>query len=244
MTMPKKYHYVLLFEIDENIIRKVREIDELSDNYVILKNTIIEDGQRYPIVLRKLTEEEKSRAKPKAIYGIIDGHHRYHIASKSNKEEILADVLPDNEELGNALSDIKLALRLNESSIKMTNEEKGKLIYEMMLETGKNAQTVALELFGVKISMAYRCLNAYKKSIGAKVVSKPRKIPDFKIKTLKAAWSKISKVKNIPQNVDECISCLDDIANFEIELRKYKQILLAQDGVKDELHKRKSAEQK
>ena len=69
MTMAKNYHYILLFEIDENIIKKVREIDESSDNYVILKNTIIEDGQRYPIVLRKLTEEEKSRAKPRAIYG-------------------------------------------------------------------------------------------------------------------------------------------------------------------------------
>lgn len=188
MITPKKYHYILLSEIDESIIKKVREIDELSDSYVILKNTIIEDGQRYPIVLRKLTEEEKSRAKPSASYGIIDGHHRYHIAVKSNKEEILADVITDNGELGNSLFDVKLALRLNESSIKMTNEEKGKLIYEMMLETGKNAQTVALELFGVKISMAYRCLNAYKKSIGEKVVFKTKKQSEFKMKKLKAAW--------------------------------------------------------
>ena len=244
VTHFENYHYILLFEIDENIIKKVREIDESSDNYVVLKNSIIEDGQRYPIVLRKLTEEEKSRAKHRASYGIIDGHHRYLIAVKSNKEEILADVIPDNEELGNSLFDVKLALRLNESSIKMTNEEKGKLIYEMMLETGKNAQTVALELFGVKISMAYRCLNAYKKSIGEKVIFKPKKQSEFKIKELRVAWRPISKIKEIPLNVDDCISCLEDIQNFEKELRKCKRALLAQKGVKDELDKRKSDEKK
>lgn len=247
MNMPKKYNYIELSQIDENVIKKVREVNEYSENYSILRNTIIEDEQRYPITLRKLTEAEQVRAKPGAIYGIIDGHHRYRIASKSKKEEILADVLPDSpenyEHYDSDIHDIKLALRLNESSIKMTNEEKGKIIYELMCTTGKSAPDIADEIFGVKTSMAYRCLNAYKKSIGEIVLSKPRNI-EFNTKTLKNAWRPISKIKTLPDNIEKCISCLDNIADFEKELRKFKRALLAQNGVQEELNRRKSNEQK
>lgn len=191
-------------------------------------NAIIEDEQRHPITLRKLTEEERQRAKSGAVYGIIDGHHRYRVAIKSKKEDILADVIPElNEQYGNTIRDIKLALRLNESSIKMTNEEKGKIIYELMCETGKSAPDIADEIFGVKTSMAYRCLNAYKKSIGEHVISKPRKTVDFEIKHLKSAWKPISKLKELPINAEDCISCLTDVIAFEKELRKYKRFLLA-----------------
>lgn len=246
--MPKKYDYIELSQIDENVIKKVREVNEHSENYSILRNTIIEDDQRYPITLRKLTEAEQVRAKPGAIYGIIDGHHRYRIASKSKREDILADVLPDPpencEHHDSDIHDIKLALRLNESSIRMTNEEKGKIIYELMLTTGKSAPDIADEIFGVKTSMAYRCLNAYKKSVGETVLSKPRNIDKFNITTLKNAWRPISKIKTLPDNIEKCISCLDDIADFEKELRKFKRALLARNGVQDELNRRKSNKQK
>lgn len=140
----------------------------------------------------------------------------------------LADVIPElNEQYGNTIRDIKLALRLNESSIKMTNEEKGKIIYELMCETGKSAPDIADEIFGVKTSMAYRCLNAYKKSIGEHVISKPRKTVNFEIKHLKSAWKPISKLKELPINAEDCISCLNDVIAFEKELRKYKRFLLA-----------------
>ena len=195
-------------------------------------NAIIEDEQRHPITLRKLTEDERQRAKPGAVYGIIDGHHRYRVAIKSKKEDILADIIPElNEQYGNTIRDIKLALRLNESSIKMTNEEKGKIIYELMCETGKSAPDIADEIFGVKTSMAYRCLNAYKKSIGEHVVSKPRKTIEFEIKHLKSAWKPISKLKELPLNTEDCISCLNDVIAFEKELRKYKRFLLAQNEI-------------
>lgn len=248
MNMPKKYNYVELSKIDENVIKKVREINEHSENYSILRNTIIEDDQRYPITLRKLTKAEQVRAKPGAIYGIIDGHHRYRIASKSKKEDILADVLPDPpenyESYDSDIHDIKLALRLNESSIKMTNKEKGKIIYELMCTTGKSAPDIADEIFGVKTSMAYRCLNAYKKSVGEIVLSKPRNIDKFNIKTLKNAWLPISKIKILPDSIEECISCLENIADIEKELRKFKRALLVQNGVQEELNRRKSNEQK
>ena len=239
MRDPKKHNYISLYQIDENVIKKVREVNEHSENYAILWNAIIEDEQRHPITLRKLTEEERHRAKPGAIYGIIDGHHRYRVALKSKKEDILADIIPkDHEQYGNNIYDIKLALRLNESSIRMTNEEKGKIIYELISETGKSAPDIADEIFGVKTSMAYRCLNAYKKSIGEPVLSKPRKMDKFEMKNLKTAWRAISKIKVLPENIEECIACLKDIAIFEKELRKYKQALLAQNGVRDELKRR------
>ena len=37
----------------------------------------------------------------------------------------------------------------------------------------KNAPHIAMEIFSVKTSMAYRCLNAYRKSIGETIVTKP-----------------------------------------------------------------------
>ena len=237
MNMPKKCNYIELSEIDENVIKKVREINEQSENYSILRNSIIEDDQRYPITLRELTEEEQIRAKPGATYGIIDGHHRYRIASKSKKEEILADILPapseNYEHHDNNIHDIKLALRLNESSIKMTNEAKGKIIYELMCSTEKSAPDIAYEIFGVKTSMAYRCLNAYRKSIGEVVVSKPRKTDDFQFKNLKKAWDKISGT--LPRSADERAARLHDLILFEKELRKYKRFLSAQNDVSEEI---------
>ena len=244
MTMPEQCRLISLDKIDENVITKVRDLNEQSETFKILENSIKEDSQRHPIILRLLNEDEKRLSKSGTIYGIIDGHHRYHIALRINRKEILANVIPNNEEFGNSLSDVKLALRLNESSIKMTNDEKGKIIYDVMRKTGMDIQTIALELFGVKISMAYRYLNAYKKSIGEKVISKPKKQSEFRMKDLKVAWRPISKIKEIPLNVDDCISCLEDIQNFEKELRKCKQTLLAQEGVTDKINKRKSIEQR
>ncbi|MBQ3442391.1 MAG: hypothetical protein IJG33_04000, partial [Selenomonadaceae bacterium] len=71
-----------------------------------------------------------------------------------------------------------------------------------------------------------------------------KKQSEFKMKELKAAWQPISKIKEIPLNVDACISCLEDIKILEKELKKFKRTLLSQEGVTDELDKRKSAEQK
>ena len=232
------YTYIPLFKIDENVLTKVREVNEYSENYAILFNSIIDDDQRYPIILRKLTQEERNkRTNFDAIYGIIDGHHRYRIALKNKKKDILAYIMPtptnkdydqNDNDTPQEFLDIRLALRLNESSIKMTNEEKGKIIYDLMFKMGKSAPDIANKIFGVKTSMAYRCLNAYKKSIGESVISRPKGIKDFKIKTLKTAWQPISKITTMPTNIEECTTCLDDIAVFEKELRKFKRALLAQ----------------
>ena len=135
---------------------------------------------------------------------------------------------------------MKLAVRLNESSNKMTDIEKGNVIYDMMQQTGKDAPHIAMEIFGVKTSMAYRCLNAYKKFIGETVVTKTRKPIVFDRERLITACRDLSHHNDNPQSVDECLTCLQDILSLERELRQYKKVLLAKDGVKLEFDKRKT----
>ena len=112
----------------------------------------------------------------KIKYGIIDGHHRYMIAEELKKDRILAIV--DKGEKSE-IRDIILAMRFNESSIKMTSIQKGKVIYDLLKSVNgesneKIVANIGMNLFGLKSSMTYRCLNIYKKSINEKTVEKPR----------------------------------------------------------------------
>ena len=66
MAIPEQSRYISINEIDENIIKKVREVNEHSDAFKILENSIKEDRQRHPITLRLLTGDEKSSAKSDA----------------------------------------------------------------------------------------------------------------------------------------------------------------------------------
>ena len=241
MTMPKRFSYVPLSEINSHIIKPLREVDTTSDSYRILENGIIKDGQRHPITLRRLTNAELAQADTGQIYGIIDGHHRYKVARNTHKEEILADIVSNSDVHENdPFRDLRLAVRLNESTTKMTEIEKGKVIYDLIHKTGKDAPRVAMEIFGVKTSMAYRCLNAYKRSIGETVISKPRSHVDFDRERLAEACLSFYKRTSDPKNVDECIACLDEILALERDLRKYKKFLLAQDGVKAAFDSHKS----
>lgn len=245
MTMPEQCIYISISEIDENIIDKVRELNECSEAFKILENSIREDNQRHPIILRLLSEDEKRSAKSGTIYGIIDGHHRYKIALDHNKSEILSVVIRTNDQTSpDILSDWQLALRLNESSIKMSSEEKGKIIYQLMQKTGKDATAIAKELFGIRISMTYHCLNAYKKSIGEPVISKPRKTTQFKIPALKSAWKEVAKYKEFPASLIDSADCFIAITKLENLLRCYKNLLNEQHDRAEEIEKRKSNKKK
>lgn len=240
MAIPEQGRYILIEEIDENIITKVRNINEYSDSFRILRNSIKEDRQRHPITLRLLTDDEKLLAKKNAIYDIIDGHHRYKIAVDNNQQHIFSVVINiDIKAKPDILSDLKIALRLNESSIKMSPKEKGKILYELMQKTNRPPSELAEELFGIRTSMAYHCLNAYKKSIGEKVVTKPRKPKEFKISSLRSAWKSLTKYKDIPTDVTESANCFEAIKKLENLLREYKRLLIQTDGVVNELEKRK-----
>lgn len=113
----------------------------------------------------------------------------------------------------------------------MSLTEKGKVLYELMEQTERNITELAEEIFGIRNSMAYRCLNAYKKSIGEKVISKPRKQKEFKISSLRSAWRNVGKYKNIPTTPKESSDCLEAIKEVERLLREYKKLLTQIDGI-------------
>ena len=166
---------VRLDEIDDQAIPKIRLVDEASEDYRILENAINKDGQRNPITLRLLTDEEKSKAREGAIYGIIDGHHRFHIACKFNRETILSEV---DDTPSDPIRDAMLAFRMNTTSIRMSPIEKGKVICYLMKETGADVNEIGRRVFGLKTAMIYRSIQKYKESIGESTVKKSRKSYD------------------------------------------------------------------
>lgn len=199
---------ISLSEIDPKAIKLIREIKQKNNtNYRQLRIAIERDGQQQPIIIRELNDEENSRlsnSKAREIkYGIIDGHHRYMIARELKKDSISAIV--DKGE-NSEVRDIILAMRFNESSIKMTSIQKGKVIYDLLksLNGESNEKIIAdigMKLFGLKSSMTYRCLHNYKKTIDEKTVEKPR---DNRFRR--------SEVADICDLLPEDISTLADIS--------------------------------
>ncbi|MDF2566045.1 MAG: hypothetical protein K0Q53_2449 [Massilibacillus sp.] len=87
-------------------------------------NTIGKVGQLYPILIRKLTKEEKDKSDKKtAIYGIIDGHTRF---AANQKNKIYAAVV----ELGENEDQKKLALIANFAKSEMTMDDKAEAVYQ------------------------------------------------------------------------------------------------------------------
>lgn len=154
---------VRLGEIDEQVIPKIRLVDETTEDYRILENAINKDGQRNPITVRPLTDEEKGKACEGAIYGIIDGHHRFHIACKFKWETILATV---DDTTSDPIRDTTLAFRMNTTAIRMSPAEKGKVICDLMRATGVDMNEIGRRVFGLKTAMIYRCVQKYEESIG------------------------------------------------------------------------------
>lgn len=223
--------FVDMSKIDPDIVFKIRTVsDAESERYQILKNAIESDGQKYPIVIRRLTSDEMAvSTKRGAEYGIIDGHHRFEIAKSQGKSEILAEI--DNNK-ADEYHDIALAFRLNESSIKMTPIEKGRVIYNLM-KGEKTADQIGEEIFGLKVAMAYRCVNLYKQSIGEKVISKPRNAEGMHNKVFRKNFKDnlknlhdIAKNKNALDSIlddeEKCSETLRNIAAFEKQLRWLK----------------------
>ena len=129
-----------LNKIDSAAISPIRGINEESDGFKILEHAINRDSQQYPIVIRRLTEEEKAvgGVAQEVEYGIIDGHHRYKIAQANAQDKILATVLDyvPSDERDIKIEDVKMALRMN-SAIPMTTLQKGQILYRLTETTGK-----------------------------------------------------------------------------------------------------------
>ena len=141
-------------KIDDSIITLIREIKKDDESFKLLESAIKKDGQRHPITIRKLTDKEK--ADSNAEYGIIDGHHRFQIAKNLDHSEISAEI---DEVEASPIRDMTLALQLNNTSIRMTPVEKGKVIYDLINlysdvgqkkraeEIGRSANFYGLQMF-------------------------------------------------------------------------------------------------
>ena len=125
MNRKEKVFEIRLEEIDTTIIKQIRPVDKESSEYKKLKTAIEKDGQRHPITVRALSDEEKEKTSEGVKYVIIDGHHRYEIAKEMSRKIILAEI--DSVE-SSPERDMILAYRLNESTIKMTTLDKGKVL--------------------------------------------------------------------------------------------------------------------
>lgn len=214
-----------LVEIDPEIISCIREINADSSGYTQLRTSIEKDGQKQPIIIRRLTDEEKEKTQGKA-YGIIDGHHRFIIAQELKCRNILAII--DNGATSQ-LRDMILAMRFNEASIKMSSIQKGQVIYEILNlidEKSSNKEIIekiGSEIFGLKKAMAYRCVQSYKQATGIKSIEKPRKnkFDDKKLKSLVKELN--TNTKNFSN--EDCVTQLSKIKEIESQLRFFKKAI-------------------
>ena len=230
-----------LDKIDDSVITAIRNIKKDDETYKLLESAIKKNGQRHPITVRKLTDEEKAKAKensnPNAEYGIIDGHHRFAVAKNLDNTEISAEI---DEVEASPIRDMSLALQLNNTSIRMTPVEKGKVIYDLInlyndMGQKKRAEEIGQEVFGLQTSMAYKCLQDYKRAKHLITPKTETGKSKFSIKSLQDAIKSLPTDENAITNADvqDCVKQLNTIRAVESQLRFYKSLLWDKDGVKD-----------
>ncbi len=119
----------------------------------------------------------------------------------------------------------------------MTTLQKGEILYRLIEETGKTVEDLGKELFGLAKSMAYRCLNAYKRKNNISTVTKKRekKLNAQMIVDINEAWSKVPHdEKDVDTNdAEKCAEQLRNIESLEKHLAKLRRVLMAQEGVQD-----------
>ncbi|MBQ9441897.1 MAG: ParB N-terminal domain-containing protein [Selenomonadaceae bacterium] len=228
-----------MYKIDPDAIYSIRPVDEESEPFKVLSEVIRQDKQKYPIIIRRLTDEDRKNrpVKDGAEFGIIDGQHRFRIAQKNGQTEILASI--NDEEIPpmstRKMEDVKIALRMN-TGIPLTVVQKGKIIYEM--SKGKDIAEIGEELFGIATAMAYRCVQAYKVEKNIKTSTKVRNkvVTEKKLTDLGEIWSQIPRYESeIDFNdVNKSVEQLDMIEKLEHQLGSVKRIFLSKNDIKDE----------
>jgi len=227
-------------KISPTAIKQIRSVSEKSNAFRELREAIRADGQHYPIIIRKLTEEERSQEgiSPENEYGILDGHHRYDIASFDTQKEILASVLDydtPNDAVERKIADTRIALIMN-ASVPMTALQKGKVLFELSEETNKNVVELGERIFGIKASMSYHYVNRYKKQHHIRTVIKRREhaIDEQMLNDLSDSWNQIPhELSEFDFNdASKCMSQIDKIKVLKEKLNVIEKVLLAQDSVK------------
>ena len=228
-----------MYKIDPEAISSIRPVDEESESFKVLNEVIRQDTQKYPIIIRRITDEDRKNRNIKdgAEFGIIDGQHRFRIAQKNGKTEILASI--NDEEIPpmstRKMEDVKIALRMN-TGIPLTIVQKGKIIYEM--SNGKDIAEIGEELFGIATAMAYRCVQAYKVENNIKTSAKARNkvVTEKKLTDLGDIWNQIPRYESdIDFNdIGKSVEQLDMIEKLEHRLGAVKRIFLSKNDIKDE----------
>ena len=239
-----KAQMIEMYKIDPDAITPIRPVNEDAESFQILNEVIKKDAQQYPIIIRRLTDEDRAKkpVKDGAEFGIIDGQHRFRIAQKNNQTEILASIA--DEEVPpmstRKLEDVKIALRMN-TGIPLTVIQKGKIIYEM--SNGQDIADIGEELFGLATAMAYRCVQAYKFANNIKTTNRTRTtvVNEKKLTALGDIWEQIPHYESEIDfaNVGKSVDQLDQIEKLEHKLGAIKRIYLTQTDIKDEFFRRK-----
>lgn len=226
------------------LIRPLKPTD--SEEYRKLAASIQRDGQKSPIHVRRLTDEERATVAEGVEFGIIDGHHRYDIAKntkgittieaiiqESGGNSIALDVNPN---LKSYIYDVKMAFQLNDTNIPMSNIEKGAIMRQVMEVTGLKADVVGNLLFNVKSAMSYRYVQDYEKSIESQPVAQetPAVSLPYSQKDFTALLKSVPKSeKDIDlSNTEAAGKQLHAIRKLEEQLKALKKILSASDDVK------------
>jgi ParB/RepB/Spo0J family partition protein len=210
-----------LTEIDSNAITKanLREVTE-DDKFDLLCEQINSEGQRNPIVVRELREEESTQ--PEAKYGILDGHHRYQALQSLNFETINAVIV----ESDNDTDDLIKAATYNLSQKNLEMWEIGKILVELNELTGKKIDVVA-KGFGIARSTAFKYRKEYLKHLNpTDRPAKPAKIlAEYDYETL---TDYVQELNQEPNNALECQNHLDNIDYIKALLSDHKKKLKAQ----------------
>jgi len=174
-----------LTKIDEYAIQatNIRHLtNTLKDTESKKSSDLVESikkfGQIYPIILRKLTDEEKEFAKEGAEFGVLDGHLRFEAITtlglktttkyKSIKAEIIEskeknkETIEENEEekrerlerekIEKEAIEKKIAMITNNARKEMQELEKAKTVYDLKNLEGKSYKQIGEEL---NMSKAY-----------------------------------------------------------------------------------------
>ena len=134
-----------------------------------------------------------------------------------------------------------LALRLNISNIRMKPVEKGEVIYKLLEAKQMNPaieadiDTIGKDLFGMKISMTYHCLNLYKKANNIPTIDRSRhrrRETNFDINNPNALdgiaqiFSYITVEHPHISSYDDCEKQLKKLKSIQDELVDYEKALL------------------
>lgn len=194
---------IKLTNIDPTAIKatNIRTVNEKDDK--MIKNSIFEKGLIYPILVRKLTAEEKEEANTKAEYGIIDGHRRYEAVKKLSGKAVKCIEYSHPE-------DNKTALISNVARLQMNELDKAKAVYEITKKDKKSYSVVAREL-GVSKSYVGKLVLMWENEInGLKNIDQDNKLkidPELNInenlfRNVTAKVKEYSKITEITKKVE------------------------------------------